>query len=104
VLDYAALTGMSLDDQPHGARIMIVKSLLQGDQLPYIGLVTNGLPKLVTISAGMLVEDPNLEPVTGLFSEVSIGDKQAIIPDIDQLTQLTAQELFREKDAEAQPG
>ena len=94
VLDYACLIGLEIDDHPTGARIMVVKSLLHGEQLPYIGLVTTGLPKLVTISAGMLVEDPNLELTTGLFSEVTVDNQQAMIPDIDHLTQLVAQETF----------
>lgn len=101
VLDYACLIGLEIDDNPAGARIMVVKSLLQGEQLPYIGLVANGLPKLVTISAGMLVEDPDLELTTGLFSEVTVENRQAMIPDIDHLTQLVAQETFSKKKASA---
>jgi len=99
VIDYAALIGLEIDESPVGARIMVVKSLLQGEQMPYIGLVANGLPKLVTISAGMLVEDPNLELTTGLFSEVTVENRQAMIPDIDHLTQLVAQETHGKEDA-----
>ncbi len=99
VIDYACLIGLEIDGNPTGARIMVVKSLLQGEQLPYIGLVANGLPKLITISAGMLVEDPDLELTTGLFSEVTVDSKQAMIPDIDHLTQLVAQETFGKKNA-----
>ena len=101
VIDYACLIGLEMNDNPAVARIMVIKSLIQGEQLPYIGLVANGLPKLVTISAGMLVEDPNLELTTGLFSEVTVEDKQAMIPDIDHLTQLVAQETFDKKKAKA---
>ena len=97
VIDYAYLIGLEIDDNPSRARIMVVKSLLQGDRLPYIGLVATGLPKLITVSAGMLVEDPNLELTTGLFSEVTIDNQQAMIPDIDHLTQLAAQETLGRK-------
>jgi chemosensory pili system protein ChpC len=97
VLDYACLIGLELGDDPTTPRIMIVKSLLHGDRLPYIGLVTTGMPKLINISAGMLIEDPDLELTTGLFSEVTIEDQQAMIPDIDHLTQLAAQETFTKK-------
>jgi len=97
VIDYACLIGLELDEKAPVARIMVVKSLLQGDKLPYIGLVATGLPILINISASMLVEDPDLELTTGLFSEVTINDQQAMIPDIDHLTRLAAQETFGRK-------
>ncbi len=97
VLDYASLIRLEIEERPTLPRIMIVKSLLHGDRLPYIGLVATGLPKLVTISAAMLVEDPELELTTGLFSEVTIDNQQAMIPDVDHLTQLAAQETFGKK-------
>ena len=34
VIDYACLIGLEIDDKPPSARIMVVKSLLQGQQLP----------------------------------------------------------------------
>ena len=101
VIDYACLIGLEIDENPQGTRIMVVKSLLQGEQLPYIGLVASGLPKLVTVSAGMLIEDPKLELTTGLFSEVTVNNKQAMIPDIDHLTRLAAQETFGSRKARA---
>lgn len=101
VIDYACLIGLEIDENPQATRIMVVKSLLQGDRLPYIGLVASGLPKLVTVSAGMLIEDPKLELTTGLFSEVTVNNKQAMIPDIDHLTRLAAQETFGSSKAQA---
>lgn len=97
VIDYACLIGLELDDNSPAPRIMIVKSLLHGKRLPFIGLVATGLPKLITISASSLVEDPKLELTTGLFSEVTIDNQQAMLPDIDHLTRLAAQETFGKK-------
>jgi chemosensory pili system protein ChpC len=68
------------------ARILIVKTLGESTQLNYIGLVIQGLPKLKKISTDNLIEAPDDELPDGVFSQVTIDDITAYIPELGELT------------------
>ena len=70
------------------ARILVLKTLGESTQVNYIGLVIQGLPKLKKITVDNLVEKLSDELPEGVFSEVSIDDMEAMIPDLGSLTRL----------------
>ena len=70
------------------ARILVLKTLGESTQVNYIGLVIQGLPKLKKVTVDSLVEKLSDELPEGVFSEVSIDDLEAMIPDLGSLTRL----------------
>jgi chemosensory pili system protein ChpC len=70
------------------ARILIIKTLGESLQVNYIGLIIQGLPKLKKITADNLLEKLSNELPDGVFSEVSIDDLKAMIPELGSLTRL----------------
>ena len=70
------------------ARILVIKTLAESTQVNYIGLVIQGLPKLKKVTADNLVEKLSNELPDGVFSEVSIDDLEAMIPELGSLTRL----------------
>ena len=68
------------------SRILIVKTLGESTQVNYIGLLIQGLPRLKKVSATSLVEKQSDELPNTVFSEVTIDDLQAFIPDLYDLT------------------
>ncbi len=70
------------------ARILIIKTLGESIQVNYIGLVIQGLPKLKKITADNLHEKLSDELPDGVFSEVSIDDLEAMMPELGSLTRL----------------
>ena len=76
------------------ARILIIKTLGESIQVNYIGLIIQGLPKLKKISADHLLEKPSDELPDGVFSEVSIDDLQAMIPELGSLTRLVEEAAY----------
>lgn len=76
------------------ARILIVKTLGESTQVNYIGLVIQGLPKLKTVTRGTLIEKPTGELPDTLFSEVSIDDQPALIPELGKLTNTVEQAAY----------
>ena len=67
-------------------RILIVKTLGESTQVNYIGLVIQGLPRLKKVSAATLVEKQVDELSDTVFSEVTIDDLHAVIPELGELT------------------
>jgi len=69
-------------------RILIVKTLGESTQVNYIGLVIQGLPRLKKVSADTMIERKTEDLADSVFSEVSVDDIPAIIPELGELTRM----------------
>jgi chemosensory pili system protein ChpC len=67
-------------------RILVIKTLGESTQVNYIGLLIQGLPMLKKVSSESLVEIQTEGLPETLFSEVSIDDQRAMIPELANLT------------------
>jgi len=76
------------------SRILIIKTLGESTQVNYIGLVIRGLPRLKKISADTLVEKQGEKMHETVFSEISIDDLQAVIPELENLTYIVEQAAY----------
>ena len=70
------------------SRILIVKTLGESTQVNYIGLLIQGLPRLKKVTADTLVEKQTNDLPNSVFSEVTIDDMKAVIPDLGDLTRI----------------
>jgi chemosensory pili system protein ChpC len=70
------------------SRILIVKTLGESTQVNYLGLLIQGLPRLKKVSMTTLVEEQTDELPAAVFSEASIDDLRAYIPDLGDLTRI----------------
>ena len=87
----AALGGDTLPGRGQRMRIAVLNTLNGNPQLPYIGLLTLGISRLVRVSAENLSRDADDAPDSDLVLEsVMIGDQPAWIPDLDRLEQMLA--------------
>jgi len=83
------------DDEPvEGAKICVIKSLIENDRMPYIGLLAQGFPRLVTVTEDALTEVPISSTHIAIAGKVIIGDREAWLPDLDRLGQLVAHAAF----------
>ena len=76
------------------ARILIIKTLGESTQVNYIGLVIRGLPRLKKITADNLNEKQGDDLPEVVFSEISIDELQAIIPELGNLTRIVEQAAY----------
>ena len=76
------------------AKICITKSLVHSDRLPYIGLLAQGFPRLVTITESTLVEVPDASNHIAVAGQVLVGDREAWVPDMDRIAQLVAHAAY----------
>ncbi len=95
VIDYLRL----VDDQAgnavtHKSRILIIKTLGESTQVNYIGLVIQGLPRLKTVTAKTLLEKQTKNLPKALFSNVSIDELPAMIPELGYLTSIVEQAAY----------
>ena len=95
LVNLALLAEVSDDEMlPERSRVLVVKTLAEASSVMHVGIVINGLPRIKRVSAADLVETRRLE-TPGLFSEVSLDDQAALIPDLDQLAEAIEQAVYR---------
>ncbi|MBS0581484.1 MAG: chemotaxis protein CheW [Proteobacteria bacterium] len=88
------LTGAAAREDAKHARVVVLKALDGKGELPYFGLIAQGLPHLATITPDLLVRtDDGEQLAAGTSAHVLVRSDQAIIPDLDWIEAKVAQAL-----------
>ena len=83
---YAVLTGLAGDEGSVHARVAVLKALGAHPRMPYLAMLTQGFPRLVTLTPEVLMPSGSSEaPSLGVRSEVMLRDEPALIPDLAAL-------------------
>lgn len=76
------------------ARILILKSLADSARVPYLGIVSRDIPRLLNVQPGQLVHTGDERKAMGVFCQVTVQDEAAVIPDLDRLTHLVTHAAY----------
>lgn len=88
LIAFSTLAGIGDHDASlRGQRVLVLKTLGGDARLPYFALLTQGFPRLVTVSPSMLVEQPDAELGNGVAASVRYQDEEALVPDMDGIEQ-----------------
>jgi len=92
VLSFGAALGDGPGDyRGQRLRIAVVNTLSGNPELPYIGVLTMGISRLVRVSADNLTADPSGAVNSDLVLQaVLVGEQPAWIPNLDRLEQMVA--------------
>lgn len=83
LISFSLMAGMALEERTSGAKVAVVKALDNPQKMPYVGMLTQGFPRLTTISPDILV--PNLDFTAerpGVLVNLMVRDDQVVIPDM----------------------
>ena len=95
VISYARLSGLGSDTKKAGSHIIMIKSLANNRQMPFIGVVISAAPIRLNLEDRDIVENLETTPALGVFSTVKLAGKEdALIPDLDRLNQLVAHAAY----------
>jgi len=94
VLAFGVLTEAQDAEPIEGAKICITKSLIENDRMPYIGILAQGFPRLVTVTEASLSEVPGSSTHIAVAGKAIIGSREAWVPDLDRIGQLVAHAAF----------
>jgi chemosensory pili system protein ChpC len=94
LFSFAILSGAAHEEGSTGARVAVLKALGGHAKMPFIAMLTQGFPRLTTISAELLIPtgDEQRHP-PGVRSQVLVRDDHAVIPDLNQIEALMVQAL-----------
>lgn len=84
VISYSRLVGWSQEAPALGTKVAVLKAIGGHQKMPYFAVLTQGFPRLVTISEGSLeeVSSDDQELPNGVYTEGLFGDDAVAIPDL----------------------
>src|SRR6056297_4102144 len=94
VASFGMLIEQVASEDREGARICITKALTSNERMPYIGILAQGFPRLVTVTEASLSEVPDSSTHIAIAGKAIIGDREAWVPDLDRIGQLVAHAAF----------
>jgi chemosensory pili system protein ChpC len=86
MVSFARLAGYAPDEGERGAKVAVFKALSGHPRLPYFCMLTQGFPRLTTVSEDALLESAEdaLLP-DGALMRVLLRDDEAVIPDLEDI-------------------
>lgn len=89
LIDFAGLAGARARSgaaQAGRRRVIVVKALGGNPRMPYLALLADGFPRLVTVKASALeAPDESADAEACIRAIASLNEEEAIIPDLDQV-------------------
>ena len=81
---FSTLAGLGQHDPAlRGQRVLVLKALGSDERMPYFAMLTQGFPRLVTVSADRVVEQGSVDLGEAVASFVLYQDEPALVPDMD---------------------
>jgi chemosensory pili system protein ChpC len=82
----------AINDEPFAGRvrsrrIAILNNVTGDPTLPFCGIVTEGLPRLLRLLAEEIIEDPDFTPGPAELARVLVNGERASIPDVAYIQQ-----------------
>ncbi|HZX81309.1 MAG TPA: chemotaxis protein CheW [Lysobacter sp.] len=88
LIAFSRLAGIGDDTPGLGSKVTVLKALGGDLRTPFFAIVTQGFPRLVTVSRSALsVESQDLPLPSGVQAYVRLNDEPALLPDLIQVEQ-----------------
>ena len=94
LIAFARLSGISDEKGGLGSKVIVLKALGGNAKAPFFALLTQGFPRLVTVSRDALVaQDDATQLPSGVRARVLLNDDVALVPDLEQVEHLIGEAL-----------
>lgn len=95
MIAFSQLAGIAREEAGLGSKVVVLKALAGHPRLPYFAMVTQGFPRLVTVTReGLATEqDDTGDLPPGVQARVRLNEDQAFLPDLMAIEGLIAEAL-----------
>jgi len=98
---FARLAGLAREEGGLGTKVIVLKALGGDAKVPYFAVLTQGFPRLVTVSRDALLEESGEDLPTGVQARVTLNEDTALLPDLAEIERLVAEALAQAQAAQA---
>jgi chemosensory pili system protein ChpC len=86
LIAFARLSGIAAEKGGLGSKVIVLKALGGDPKFPYFAVLTQGFPRLVTVSSDSVVEDETAGDLpAGVQARVLLNEDAALLPDLMQI-------------------
>lgn len=96
LIAFARLSGIAEEQGGLGSKVIVLKALGGDPKFPYFALLTQGFPRLVTVSRDTLITDTSIDETAlpeGVQARVLLNENEALLPDLEHVEVLISQAL-----------
>lgn len=95
LIAFARIAGIANEQGGLGSKVIVLKALGGDAKLPHFALLTQGFPRLVTVSRDALsVDDTTSDALpSGVQARVLLNEDVALVPDLDAIERLIGEAL-----------
>lgn len=94
LLAFARLAGIADEQGGLGSKVVVLKALGGNAKAPFFALLTQGFPRLVTVSRDALVEqDRGTDLPAGVRAYVVLNQDEALVPDLEGVERMIDEAL-----------
>jgi chemosensory pili system protein ChpC len=94
LIAFSRLSGIAEEKGGLGSKVVVLKALGGDPKAPFFALLTQGFPRLVTVSRDALVAEQGEEALPqGVRTRVLLNEDAALLPDLEQIEALIGQAL-----------
>jgi chemosensory pili system protein ChpC len=91
---FSRLSGIAEEKGGLGSKVVVLKALGGNPKAPFFAVLTQGFPRLVTVSRNALVAEDSGEALPlGVRARVVLNEDAALLPDLEQVEQLIGDAL-----------
>ena len=89
LIAFSRLSGIAEEKGGLGSKVVVLKALGGNSKTPFFALLTQGFPRLVTVSRNALVaEEEGGDLPTGVRARVVLNEDAALLPDLEHVEHL----------------
>jgi chemosensory pili system protein ChpC len=96
LIAFSRLSGIADEAGGLGSKVIVLKALGGDSKFPYFALLTQGFPRLVTVSRDTVVADagaPDDVLPAGVQARVMLNQDNALLPDLEGIEQMIGEAL-----------
>lgn len=94
VISFTGLIDEGSHENKRGARVCILKTLINTERMPYMAILAQDHPQLTTVTEDNLEEIATESNPIAVAGRVQVEGRDAVIPDLDRLGHLVAHAAF----------
>jgi chemosensory pili system protein ChpC len=88
LIAFSRLAGIAPEAGGLGSKVVVLKALSGDPKSPYFAILTQGFPRLVTVSTDRLLHEPEEHLPQGVSAHVWLNEDEAFIPDLEAIEAL----------------
>ncbi len=93
LISFEAINEEPFVSQSEDRRIAVLNGLIDSQRLPFCGIVTEGVPRLMRVLPDEVATDDDMVAGPSELSRVLVSGERAVIPDVDFIQQEVLKQL-----------